>query len=678
MIPRSFVPATKNVSTNAAVILSEVWRVLSAKRSRRTCICFCLLLLLALASPALLRAQFQKPADDELRMTAEPKAPGAAAVYLYREENTDDSSDGDCIQIFYERIKVLTEKGKEMATISIPYQQGITKVTDIQGRTIRPNGIIIPFTAKPDDLTDFKTKDLQKHTLVFTLPGVEVGSILEYRYRFTGQIPAPTWWIQQKYFVRKAHYLYVPNRSVSQMFETFIGSDARVSCCKNNSYTLDISDVPPMPDEDWMPPLNSFRWRVEFFYTQFSTGKEFWDSVGKSWATAVQDFTNPTAGLKKAVADIVAPADTDQQKAVKIYAAVQKLDNTVFSRQKSQAERRKEKIKDVHKAEDVWKQQSGTDDEMALLYVALARAAGLRAWPMKVVDRSRAIFDDSYLTIRQLDDYLAIVVVDGKEIYLDPGQKMCPFGSLHWKHTLASGLRISDKGTVIESTPDSIYKDSVVQQTADLSISEDGSVKGTASVVLTGPGALYWRQLALQNDEEEVKKQFIESIHDSLPDGVQAVFDHFLGLEDYSGNLSGFVQISGNLGSLTGKHLFLPGLFFESRAKHPFVEQDIRITTVDLHFPKMEQDDVTFHLPPGYAVEGVPQTSDVNWPDRASLQINSTIKDGSVEVRRSFARYFHLLDSSEYNRLQDFYLKLAAADQQQLVLTKSPTAQKGN
>ena len=41
-----------------------------------------LLALLVVASPALVRAQFQKPTNEELKMTDDPKAPGAAAVYL--------------------------------------------------------------------------------------------------------------------------------------------------------------------------------------------------------------------------------------------------------------------------------------------------------------------------------------------------------------------------------------------------------------------------------------------------------------------------------------------------------------------------------------------------------------------------------------------------------------------
>jgi hypothetical protein len=216
-----------------------------------------------------------------------------------------------------------------------------------------------------------------------------------------------------------------------------------------------------------------------------------------------------------------------------------------------------------------------------------------------------------------------------------------------------------------------------VQRIANLSIDKTGSVQGTVRFVMTGPDALHWRQLALENDENEVKKLFNESMRDSLPEGVQADFDHFLGLDGYNSNLIGIIRVSGNLGSATGKHFFLPGLFFESRAKHPFVAQDKRLTPIDLHYAKIEQDDVTYRLPPGYTVESAPQTSDVTWPNHAVLQINSTAKDGTVEVQRTFARNFTLLNPTDYNDLRDFYLKLATADQQQLVLTRAPAA-KGN
>jgi hypothetical protein len=91
----------------------------------------------------------------------------------------------------------------------------------------------------------------------------------------------------------------------------------------------------------------------------------------------------------------------------------------------------------------------------------------------------------------------------------------------------------------------------------------------------------------------------------------------------------------------------------------------------------MTQDEVVYHLPAGYTVESTPKTSDVTWPNHALLRIASDAKENTVKIQRAFIRNFTLLDSKEYNDLHDLYLKVAAADQQQLVLTRVKT-EKGN
>ena len=58
-------------------------------------------------------------------------------------------------------------------------------VTNIEGRTIHPDGKIIPFTGKPYEKLIERTQGYQGYkamSKVFTMPDVEVGSILEYRY----------------------------------------------------------------------------------------------------------------------------------------------------------------------------------------------------------------------------------------------------------------------------------------------------------------------------------------------------------------------------------------------------------------------------------------------------------------------------------------------------------------
>jgi hypothetical protein len=139
-----------------------------------------ILLFVLITAPALLRAQFQDPTPEELKMTEDPKAPAAAAVYLNFEETTDDPLHYHSV---YARIKILSEKAKDLATVDLPYVRGNNEITDIKARTIHSDGTVIPLVGKPEDLLTTKSGDRQVDRKVFNLPAVEVGSILEYRYQ---------------------------------------------------------------------------------------------------------------------------------------------------------------------------------------------------------------------------------------------------------------------------------------------------------------------------------------------------------------------------------------------------------------------------------------------------------------------------------------------------------------
>src|SRR5579875_2769190 len=113
-------------------------------------------------------------------MTSDPAAPEAPAVYLFREEVVDDKIH---IHRVYARIKVLTEKGKDQfADIEIPYEAGATNITAVEGRTIQPDGTVVPFTGKPYQKELVRSGKVKINAKVFTMPDVRVGSILEYHY----------------------------------------------------------------------------------------------------------------------------------------------------------------------------------------------------------------------------------------------------------------------------------------------------------------------------------------------------------------------------------------------------------------------------------------------------------------------------------------------------------------
>jgi hypothetical protein len=405
--------------------------------------------LLTLTSPSA-RAQWTPPTPEELSMTAQPEVPGASAVYLFREETTDDR-----LHMFsiYTRLKVLTEGGKEYANVELPYSTGESgrAIDDIQGRTIHPDGTIIPFTGKPYEKLIEKTRGAKVMAKVFTLPNVEVGSIIEYRYtlRYSDTIFfAPEWYIQSDLWTRKGHYVWRPvdlnhinlmgdrgDRSTIIAWTPILPVGTTVqqtrlpgSGVKDGQTTLEVNahDIPPAPDEDFMPPIQSLTYRVLFYYSAYRSTEEYWKNEGKLWSKTRDKFIGPGHGVIAAVKDLTPPSDSQEQKLRKLYAAVMQLENTDYTREHTSSEEKAEGFKEVHNTDDIWARKRGNDDQLTELFVAMARAAGMKAYLADVTNRDRHLFMRSYLSFDQLDDYLAIVNIDGKEQYFDPGSRYCP------------------------------------------------------------------------------------------------------------------------------------------------------------------------------------------------------------------------------------------------------------
>src|ERR1700739_2048437 len=148
-----------------------------------------------------------QPTPDELKMTSYAPDPNAPAVYLFREETVDDTIHLHSVDA---RVKILSEKGKEMfGDIEIPYEGGMSNIRSVSGRTIHSDGTVIPFTGKPMDKLLAKQGHERIMAKVFSMPDVQVGSIVEYRWILgydDSWLISPHWLIQQDVPVLKEHY----------------------------------------------------------------------------------------------------------------------------------------------------------------------------------------------------------------------------------------------------------------------------------------------------------------------------------------------------------------------------------------------------------------------------------------------------------------------------------------
>lgn len=337
--------------------------------------------------PAMAAPDWTQPTPDELKMTSDAKAPGAPAEYL----NLEISTGGGSVFV-YGRIKIFTEKGKnQYSDIRMDYIKGSGGFEAAEGRTIHADGTIIPLTGKPYNKELISYGGISRMQFVFSMPEVEVGSILEFRCTIRTLYSEGGWYIQQPIFVRHAKFHYHTRSDLPMHTTEILPPGVKVTGTPMGGYDLEMDDIPPLPDEEDAPPMHSQGYRVLFQYSEYKTSADYWKNEGRAWSGNVNDVASASGKLKDAVDRLLAPGDTDAQKVEKIYAAVMKLENTSFTRERTAAENKAEKIR-TRTAADIWQAQRGDRDELALLFVAMVRSARIKAYLMLVTDRSSDVF----------------------------------------------------------------------------------------------------------------------------------------------------------------------------------------------------------------------------------------------------------------------------------------------
>jgi len=672
-----------------------------------------LALYLALCCPFTLHAaqQWTQPTAEELAMTSQKEVPGAAAVYLYREENADDFLHKRSV---YVRLKVLTEEGKKYGHVAIDYSDFFhtgygewfgTDITQIDGRTIHADGTVIPFSGKAETQNVRGGDGYLVRRKTFTLPEAQVGSILEYRYVIDIQqnlehsdwFEPPYWNIQKDLFLRKGYFRW--KATGKRLLDPYSGSltdgIAWASVLPpgvelKNTYIpplepepwyrifeVHVDNVAPQPHDNFMPPVSSFVYRVNFYYafssSYYSTGENseafYWKTEGAFWAKQRERFIGSKSSILPAEKTLVSDGDSDAVKLRKIYSAMMSLDNSSYLRNGTSVDgAAPEEPKSI---QDIWSRKKGNNDQITLLFVGLARAAGFKAYIMRVTNRDRRLFSPAWRTLGQLDDEVAIVVVDGREQFFDPGARYCPFGQLAWIHTGVEGLReLPDGSTAIARTPQASYTDSQTQRTGDLVLQADGTVHGTLQITWLGSRALEWRQKALRQDETEVKRAIKEWLENRIPIGMQAELPTLDNLIDYEKPLIAHFTVQGPVGTVTGRgRLSLPSAFFEAQARPLFAEEK-REVPIDFHFGERVLDGVRIQLPPDEIVEFTPKEAQLTMRDEAGYRSRVDVQGSVLVLRRKYDLTMPYFLPKEYDDLRSFYSSIATTDQQQILLRK--------
>jgi len=683
---------------------------------RRPALSILILLFSSLLSsvPSFAGVHFQPVSPDEVKMTSEPLAPGAPAIILYREVNRDDfgisnrgglrisgnesAAPASRFEEQYYRIKILTEAGRKYGNIEIPYDSWAGKIDGIMARTIRPDGSIVNFSGQVLDKTIVRGRGVQWRAKTFLIPDVQVGSIIEYFYTLNfheGYIFSSNWILNSELFTKAAKFSLKPehndyNPISFRWMEHLPAGTPSPKQNPDNSVHLEVSNIPAFQREDYMPPEDQLKARVEFIYSYDpfeSDATKFWKKVGKRHDDAMEGFVNRRGSVDAAITQIVSASDTPEVKLRKLYARVQQFSNTDYPARTAELAQRHEllkrddlgdkaelkKKKTSESADDVWKQGFGDSRQLNWLYLAMVRAAGLEAFGVLISERRDYFFNPQTMQSDQLNGTAVLVKIDSKEVFLSPGSGYAPFGMLPWERTGVAGLRLDkDGGTWIKTNlPDSTA--SKITRKADLKLSPDGTLTGKVEVSFTGLDAMKIRMDAAAQDDAARKRTIEERVASWIPVGIDLALTN---QPDWSSSETPLiaifdVKIPGWM-TPAGARDFLPIGLFGAQDKHIF-EYSTRTYPIYFDYPSSKTDDVTIELPANWHVSDVPkpQAHDLH---AVLCALSAEKNNAGLHITRNLDVNVLEIDPKYYTALRSFYQGLKAADEQPAVVVPGPAA----
>jgi hypothetical protein len=617
------------------------------------------------------------PQDREIKEV--PGDPGASAIQLFFADYRDDDVR---YQFFYHRIKILTEEGKKYANIEIPIFPWY-HFDGVKARTIHPDGSIVEFTGKPFEKVLAKTRDLKFLAQTLSMPDVTVGSIIEYKYKYSWEKLTfdSTWSVQHDLFTVKEHFWLQGHSKQLQTKGYQLGVGTRLAYVvygnvspphrtKSGAIELEVENEPAFKSEEYSPPVADLKPIIRFFYggNELISAEAFWQEFGRSRFDESERFIGNRDSIRSAAAAAIGGESDPEKKLYKLYSRAQATRNLSFERRRTKAEDKKEELKPNENSGDVLDRGYGTHNDITRLFVALARSASFEAQIVRAPNRKEFFFKPNYLVASQLASEIAVVKLNGNDLFLDPGTEFCPFGLVRWVHTSDKGLRLDKSGGTFVVIPPAGSDKSQLRRIAKVELGPDGSLKGSVDVEMRGNAALEHRLWALPEDEAGRRKGLEDEAKEWFPEGAITTLDSVQGWEASEELLLVRYKIEmPSFASVAGKRLLIPAALFRTTKQKVAFQHKERKYAVYFPFAYNEMDNFILQVPDGYTAESVPVAQDVKLPSTRFVTARSFANNQFVSKRALVVNGI-MFRVSEYPDLKGFFDKVQAADEEQLVL----------
>lgn len=560
------------------------------------------------------------PTADELSATASTIDPEAGAEILYRFKQIDDSTQDAPVTDEYIRIKVYNEKGvRDLDKVDIPYNNKDERIRAIATRVIKPDGSIVEVDKKAFyDREIVKLGNLRMHVRSFSFPGLEPGVIVEYKWTITAK---------SNIYALKLDFLgAMPTRHVIFRLKPLTGlglgsesyfylyPERMPERTKDGFSVYEMRDLPAAVDEPFMPPPENVRpWMV--FYPRLNPvyyggenissvkSRDFWVNYAGFISEPLEQRLKKTSPLvRETAASITRGAATPRQALEMICdycrAGISNFDYVTPQGGLDPKIRAREK----RTPEEIIRTKLASSSDMQLVFIALARAAGIDARAALCSDRSRGTFASNLRYPYFLADEIVAVKLDGAWAFYDPARCLVPSGKLRWQNTQGTVLIVQPKGIEWATTPRPALEDSLVKRTGTFRFNEEGTLFGDVRIEYGGLAEIDAREDFFLQTQEKIEEIIRERVQARIPlaevtdvraENSSDVLKRFA--ITYSVKAPGYAENA-------GQRFFVQPAFF-SKGRGAMFTADTRVNDIYFNYPINEEDSVTMNIPHWLKIE---------------------------------------------------------------------------
>ena len=618
------------------------------------------------------------PADLASKSSVVEKDADAEAIFW--EVYLDDAPGGLELR-HYIRIKIFTERARQLQSNVKLLYPGNFEIRDISGRTIKPDGSII--NLMPNDVFEqnvVNARGVKVKARTFVLPGVEVGAIIEYRWRevepgrWAHYIRLP---FQRDVPIRQISYHFRPRLTVGAMrFRYFQMPATGLINEYNGFYRSTRTNVPAFRDEPQSPPQDQIRsWLLVYYVPEQRLDVQaFWNEFGRSLAEISRQETKVDDHVRRAAQEAVGAAVSPDEKLENIFNYCRARVKNIYAPESGLSAEERAKRKENKSPAETLKRGQGSGGEISILFAALAAASGFESQLALLSDRSDIFFDSSFPDSYFLNGLAIAVKVGNGWRFFDPGNPYLPYGMIPWWREDTNALVGNQNGALFVKTPMSPPDKSVVRRTGMFRLTEDGTLEGDARVE-------YWGHLAAEKksrNREDSQTQREQTLRDEIKSHINSAELSDIKVQAETDPAKPFaygyhIRIPG-YAQRTARRIFLVPALFEQGIPPRFATS-FRKNAIYFNYPWTEEDDVTIELPREYTVDDLGDLQPFKIGTTSEYKSSITVSKESHQIafRRSF--FFGgdgklLFPATDYAWLKEYFDAVNKLDNHMVTLTQ--------